>query len=392
MSNQSEHSRTTAGLSAAEIGGRQPGRDGPLPELLRRVDRGEVRADPAQRAAAERLQNLHEALHDYRPAAPAGWLGRLTTRRSREAPKGVYLLGDVGRGKSMLMDLFFAAAPVAARRRVHFHAFMLEVHERLHRARQEGATTVDAIPPLAEAVAGSAWLLCFDELQVEDIADAMLLGRLFEALFARGVVMVTTSNTAPDRLYEQGLQRELFLPFIALIEARLDLVELQGGPDYRLARMPGLRVYHTPLDAAAERALADSFALLTEGAESRPMQLPLPGRTLDVARTAKRVAWFDFDELCAKPLGAADYLAIARHFATVLVSGIPALSQRSRDQALRFVTFIDALYEHRTKLVCSAAESPDRLFPTLERPEFRRTASRLAEMQAADYLGSPHRS
>ena len=371
--------------------------EGPLQKYraLRRA--GEIRPDPAQELAAEKLQSLHHALVGYEPATGrAGWKERFgLARRKAEAPLGLYMFGGVGRGKSMLMDLFFEATPLEQKRRVHFHAFMLEVHQRIHDWRQapeSGRKGKEPIRPLAAAVAADAWLLCFDEFQVTNIADAMVLGRLFVALFDLGVVMVATSNVAPDDLYKDGLQRELFLPFIGFLKNRLDVLELDGGVDYRLDRLKTMQVYNTPLGPATNQALDDDFRDLTEGATPGPMTLDVQGgRTLEVSAAARGVARFTFAELCEQPLGAADYLAIANAFHTVILAGIPKMRAEMRNEAKRFVTLIDALYEHRVNLVCGADAAPDDLYPAGETAfEFQRTASRLMEMQDADYISEAH--
>jgi len=375
-----------AGLAAAVA-------QGPLALYRARRRAGQLDADPAQELAAEKLQSLHHALVGYEPASGrAGWRGRLgLTRRREEPPQGLYLFGAVGRGKSMLMDLFFAAAPLDRKRRVHFHEFMLEVHDSLHRQRQDRAGGGDVLAPLAERIAAESWLLCFDEFHVGNIADAMLLGRLFTALFDLGVIVVATSNVAPEDLYLGGLQRERFLPFIALLKERLDILELDGVTDHRRNRIKGMTVYHQPLGAAAESALADAFARLTDDAPGAPTTLAVQGRTLAVPQAAKGVARFRFADLCERPLGAADYIAIATHFHTIIVDGIPQMSPQQRNEARRFMTLIDALYEHKANLICAAASPPDRLYPSGDgAEEFRRTASRLLEMQSADYLGRPH--
>jgi cell division protein ZapE len=354
---------------------------------------GQLEADPVQQLAAEKLQSLHHALLHYQPASGrAGWRERLGLARQREEPpQGLYIFGGVGRGKSMLMDLFFASAPVEKKRRVHFHEFMLEVHDSLHRQRQEHANDGDVLAPLAERIAAEAWLLCFDEFHVSNIADAMLLGRLFAALLDLGVVVVATSNTAPDDLYRGGLQRERFLPFIELLKERLDILELDGPVDYRRNRIKGMTVYHQPIDAAAEAALADAFAQLTDGAAGSATTLTVQGRPLAVPQAAKGVARFRFADLCERALGAADYIAIATHFHTVIIADIPAMTPDQRNEARRFMTLIDALYEHKTNLICAAADAPDKLYAAGDGArDFKRTASRLIEMQSMAYLARPH--
>ena len=369
--------------------------DGPLALYRARRADGRLAADPAQALAAEKLEGLFRALADYRPNDDGGWRARLgLARRQGPAPQGLYLFGGVGRGKSMLMDLFFAAAPVERKRRVHFHAFMLEVHERLHRWRAKDVAErggKDPIPPLAMKIADEAWLLCFDEFQVTNIADAMILGRLFGAVLERGVVVVATSNTAPGDLYAGGLQRELFLPAIRMLEERLDLLELDGDVDHRRARIKGMTVYHQPLGAVATAALDAAFARLTDGAAGAPATLRVQDRAFTLPRAAHGVARASFAELCERAVGAADYLALATHFHTLVLDDVPALGAERRNEARRFLTLIDALYEHRAKLICSAAASPDALHPAGgHAAEFRRTASRLIEMQSADYLATPH--
>jgi cell division protein ZapE len=372
--------------------------DGPLAAFRARQRDGQLQHDAAQLLAAEKLQSLHNALKNYQPESPdAGWVASwrerlgLARRRDEDAPQGLYIFGGVGRGKSMLMDLFFASAPIQKKRRVHFHAFMLEVHATLHEWRQEKPKQVDLLPALADKLAGETTLLCFDEFHVTNIADAMILGRLFEALFELGVVVVATSNWAPDDLYKDGLQRDRFVPFIELLKQKLDVLELEGGRDYRLQRLKDMRVYHYPLGDRATREMQEAFNRLTGGARPTARTLTVQQRRVEVPRQAGSVAWFDFEELCARPLGAADYLAIATHFDAVLIDRVPRLTEDLRDQARRFMVLIDELYEHKVKVVIAATDAPERLYPHGDGAfEFERTVSRLNEMQSVDYLSRPH--
>ncbi len=349
---------------------------------------GRLQPDPAQQLAVERLQSLHRALLNYHPEhGPRGWLARfgLGEDHGAPAPMGLYLCGPVGRGKSMLMDLFFAAAPGPRKRRVHFHAFMLEMHDRIEQERRE--KTREPIAKAAADIAGQATLLCVDEFQVDNIADAMILGRLFTAVFEAGIVIVATSNRAPDELYEHGLHRDRFLPFVTLLKQKLYVLELDSGRDYRLARLVGKRVYHTPLDAAAHRALSETFAELTDGEAGERASLTVKGRRLTVPHAARRVAWFGFGDLCAGPLGAADYLALAERYAAVIIEGIPHLTRDRRNEARRFNILIDTLYEAHTLLVASAEVPPPEIYTAGDGTlEFQRTVSRLIEMQSADYV------
>ena len=341
-----------------------------------------LESDPAQAAAAEKLDALGRSLEAYRSGF--SFFGR------KEIPRGLYIWGDVGRGKSMLMDLFFEEAAIAPKLRVHFNGFMVDVHARIHAERQR-ASSGDPIPVVARAIAEKARLLCFDEFQVTDVADAMILGRLFEQFFASGIVIVATSNVAPDRLYEGGLNRQLFLPFIAEIKQRLEVVELNGPIDYRLQRISGLDVYLTPLSRQADAAMDAAWQMLTDGAKPKSQTLSVLGRCLEVPAAARGVARFDFADLCVEPLAAPDYLAIARDFHTVLIDHIPVMGENIHNVARRFVVLIDTLYDEGVKLICSAAAAPDELYPDGKGSDaFRRVASRLAEMQSEDYLRRGH--
>ena len=355
------------------------------------VARGELRPDAEQAAAAARLDALAAAL-----ATPArrGLLARLAGV-APPAPRGIYLWGAVGRGKSMLMDLFYDHVAVAPKRRVHFHEFMLDIHAAIHAQRQ--ASAADPIPAVAAAVAGSARLLCFDELQVRDVADAAILSRLFTALLAAGVTVVATSNRPPADLYKDGLNRQLFMPFIALIEDRLEVLGLNGPVDYRLDRLGGMPTYYTPNGPAATKALSDAFFRLTDYPVEDRAHVPTAlldvggGRTLFVPKSLKGVAVFSFARLCRAPLGAADYVAVARRYHTVILVGVPQLGPELRNEAARFVTLIDTLYEHHVKLLVAADVPPEALYAAGDGSfEFERTVSRLYEMQAADYLAQGH--
>lgn len=362
-----------------------------------RLARGEISPDAAQAQAVAALSRLEA---DLAASEPNGLLSRF---RKPESQRGVYLWGPVGRGKSMVMDLFYETAPAAKKRRTHFHVFMGEVHRLVdawrkgdaaaRKARFGQAKGDDPIPPVADVVAPQARLLCFDELQVTDIADAMILGRLFTALFRHGVVVVATSNVEPDRLYEGGLNRALFLPFVEALKDRVEVLRLDARADFRLEKIGGASVYHVPADEAAARALDEAFKGLTGRARGRPATLRVQGRDVPVPEEAAGVARFAFADLCAQPLGASDYMALARAFKTMIVEDIPIMGEANRNEAKRFITLIDTLYDFRVKLIASAAAEPQGLYTMTEGREafeFDRTVSRLIEMRSSEYLALPH--
>jgi len=384
-----------------------PRADGPLARWRRDRDAGELRQDDAQEAIAERLDRLARdlAAYDGAQAKKPGLLARLFGRRSTP-PRGIYIHGGVGRGKSMLMDLFYETAPVRAKRRVHFHAFMQETHARLKRWRAASpderrkaggsAAADDPIPPAAAEIADAATLLCFDEFHVTDVANAMILGRLFDALLTRGVVVVATSNRHPQKLYENGLNRQLFLPFIDLVMARMDVLALDGPTDYRLQRMRGMQTWLTPVNDETTEALRRDFYRLTDREVDDPDKAPsgeveVGARRIFVPKACRGVAVFSFKRLCGQPLGAADYLAIARRFHTLILVAVPRMGPEMRNEAKRFTTLIDILYETGVKLIASAETTPDALYVDgAECFEFQRTVSRLMEMQSEDYLRRGH--
>jgi cell division protein ZapE len=344
----------------------------------------ELSADPAQALAAEKLQLLANRLARYTPPTKTDIFSFFTRKRG-EVPRGLYIFGRVGRGKTMLMDLFFETVPFERKRRVHFHEFMIEVHELIAEARKKHEG--DLVPLVAEQIAREAPLLCFDEFHVTDIADAMILGRLFAGFFERGTVIVATSNSAPVDLYKGGLNRSLFIPFIDLIEEKMEVLELEARKDYRLDRMLGEPLYFTPLGEQAKAGIREAFLRLTGLTQGHPQEIAVKGRAIVVPEAAMGVARFTFEDLCGKPLGANDYITIARNFHTLLLEDVPVMKRDRRDHARRFNTLVDALYDQGTGLIVSAEAEPDDLYTDGDGAElFRRTASRLMEMRSESYL------
>jgi cell division protein ZapE len=362
-----------------------------------RVAAGKIERDAAQEVIVDRLAQLEKRLAERRLSRKSSSLGWLFGAREPGPIKGLYIFGDVGRGKTMLMDLFFAASPVLRKRRVHFHEFMAEVHERIHALRQKAKlgelSNEDPVGGAAAAIAQETRLLCFDELHVTDIADAMILGRLFKRLFELGVVVVATSNVPPSELYKDGLNRALFLPFIALIEEHLEITQLNARADFRLEKLAGAPVWYVPADHAAEAALDEAWRRLTAGHAGEPQDLVVKGRTIRVPRATMGVARFSFEDLCQQPLAAADYLKIAREYHTVVLDHIAVMDYERRNEAKRFIIVIDTFYDNAVKLVASAEAEPDALYCAnegFEADEFKRTASRLIEMRSEAYLALPH--
>lgn len=368
---------------------------------------GELKPDADQAKAVAALERLQGELINARtsgkkwPMRLFRWLGS-----NRSAPKGIYLYGGVGRGKSMLMDLFYMTIPIESKKRVHFHEFMLDIHARLkkwhefsaqERAQQGSrASDADPIPSIARKIADTTMLLCFDEFQVTDIADAMVLTRLFNELFAQGVVVVTTSNRSPDDLYKNGLNRQRFLPFIQQIKEKLEVISLESPIDYRYNRLKGAQTYYFPVNEATTAELSATFFRLTDRRIEDRHKVPseelnVQGRILFVPKAARGVAVFSFKRLCANPLGTADYLAIARTYHTVIMVAIPQFNQENSNEAKRFIHLIDALYEHGVKFLCSAAVPLQSLYAEGDISfEFERTISRLMEMQSESYLARGH--
>ena len=359
-----------------------------------RVAAGKIERDSAQQAMVNRVAQLENELGERRLARKSSSLGWLFGSREAEPIKGLYIFGDVGRGKTMLMDLFFAASSVVRKRRVHFHEFMTEVHERVHALRQKAKlgeiAGEDPIGVAAAAIAQETRLLCFDEFHVTDIADAMILGRLFKRLFELGLVVVATSNVPPTELYKDGRNRALFLPFIALIQEHMDVRQLNARTDFRLEKLAGVPVWYVPADRAAEAALDEAWRRLTSGHAGEPQDLVIIGR---VPCAAMGVARFSFQGLCQQPLAAAEYLKIAREYHTVVLDHVPVMDYDRRNEAKRFIILIDTLYDNAVKLVASAEAEPDTLYCAtdgFETDEFKRTASRLIEMRSEAYLALPH--
>ncbi len=361
------------------------------------VSSGAIEPDAAQEEVAEAFADLEQRLSGYKPLRKQGLLGRLFADKDEAPPRGLYVHGEVGRGKTMLMDLFFQQSAVEHKRRAHFHEFMAEVHERIYGFRQNIArgeiADGDVIALTAASIFDQVWLLCFDEFHVTDIADAMILGRLFARLFELGTVVVATSNVAPDELYKGGLNRALFLPFIAQISSHMDVLRLDARTDFRLEKLAGVKMWLVPPDAAADAALDKAWVSMTGNAPCRPRDISIKGRVLHVPCSAHGVARFSFADICEKPLAASDYLRLARDYHTLMIDHIPVMGYDERNAAKRFITLIDTLYDNGVKLMASAAAGPLSLYVASEgneANEFKRTSSRLIEMSSESYLALPH--
>jgi cell division protein ZapE len=361
---------------------------GPLAIYRQRVARGEINSDPAQARAVEALERLYRDLLQATPHR--GWRAKVAqfAGKRRAAARGLYLWGSVGRGKTLLMDLFFNALPFGDKRRQHFHRFMATVHERL-KAHRNVENPLDLV---AEEISSRARVICFDEFAVTDIADAMLLGNLFAGLFARGVTLAATSNVVPDQLYAGGLQRQRFLPTIALLKEQCEVLHVDGGVDYRLRALERADVYQTPPGDLAEARLTEFFEALAPDEGDDGGSLELNGRPIAYRRAADGVIWFDFDEICDGPRSQDDYIELSRLYQTVLVSDVPAFDTTLENQARRFIALVDEFYDRRVKLILSAAAPATELYRGERlKHDFRRTESRLTEMQSHDYLAEEHR-
>src|ERR1700732_2872004 len=361
------------------------------------VSSGAIEPDAAQAEAAEAFAELEQRLARYKPIRKQGLLGRLFADKTGAPPRGLYIHGEVWRVKTMLMDMFFQQSPVVHKRRAHFHEFMAEVHERIYGFRQNVARGEiaggDVIALTAASIFDQAWLLCFDEFHVTDIADAMILGRLFARLFELGTVLVATSNVAPDELYKGGLNRALFLPFIAQISERMEVLRLDARTDFRLEKLAGVKMWLVPADARAEAALDKAWARMTGNARGKPRDISIKGRILHVPCAADGVARFSFADLCEKPLAASDYLRLAHDYHTIMIDRIPVMDYPERNAAKRFIALIDTLYDNAVKLLASADADPMSLYLATEGAEaneFKRTSSRLIEMSSESYLALPH--
>src|ERR1700690_2381791 len=361
------------------------------------VSSGAIEPDAAQARAAEAFADLEQRLVRYKPVRKQGLLGRLFADKDEAPPRGLYVHGEVGRGKTMLMDMFFQQSPVEHKRRAHFHEFMADVHERIHGFRQDIArgelADGDVVALTATSIFDQAWLLCFDEFHVTDIADAMILGRVFAKLFELGTVVVATSNVAPDDLYKGGLNRALCLPFIAQISEHMDVLRLDARTDFRLEKLVGVKMWLVPADAAAAAALDKAWVSMTGNAPRRPRDMSIKGRLLHVPCSAHGVARFTFADICEKPLAASDYLRLAHDYHTVMIDRIPVMDYAERNAAKRFIILIDTLYDNGVKLMASAEADPMSLYVASEgneADEFKRTSSRLIEMSSESYLALPH--
>jgi cell division protein ZapE len=361
------------------------------------VSSGAIEPDAAQAEAAEAFAGLERQLASYKPMRKQSLLGRLFADKDEPPPRGLYVHGDVGRGKTMLMDMFFQQSLVVHKRRAHFHEFMAEVHERIYGFRQNIArgeiVDGDVIALTAASIFEQAWLLCFDEFHVTDIADAMILGRLFSKLFELGTVVVATSNVAPEDLYKGGLNRALFVPFIAQISDHMDVLRLDARTDFRLEKLAGVKMWLVPADRAADAALDRAWDRMTGKARCQPHEISIKGRVLQVPCSAQGVARFSFADICEKPLAASDYLRLAHDYHTILIDRIPVMDYPERNAAKRFIALIDTLYDNAVKLMASAQADPLSLYLATEgheANEFKRTSSRLIEMSSESYLALPH--